>query len=102
MLASLREQLAERNVDLYLVHVRWPVRTVLRHHGLRAELGEDHIWHSISQGVRQARRQHQIPSGGSQEPSFTTTQEDEEMVVAPTYEELADDEPLDGRGLRDG
>lgn len=102
MLASLREQLAERNVDLYLVHVRWPVRTVLRHHGLRAELGEDHIWHSISQGVRQARRQHQIPSGGPQEPSVTPAQEDEEMVVAPTSEELADDEPLDGRGLRDG
>ena len=60
MLEALGEQLAERNVDLYLVRVRWPVRTVLAHHGLRAKLGEDHMWHSISQAVREARRKHQI------------------------------------------
>lgn len=60
MLEALRDQLAERNVDLYLVRVRWPVRTVLRHHGVRAKLGEDHFWHGISQTVREARRAHQI------------------------------------------
>jgi sulfate permease, SulP family len=133
MLASLHKQLNERNVDLYLVHVRWPVRTVLRHHGLRAELGEDHIWHSISQGIREARRQHQIPSAephvaevasteedvvvatptdgqdigrrfgrGSAEPEPADVEAEEEIVVAPRYEELPDDEPLDGRGRRRG
>jgi SulP family sulfate permease len=97
MLAALHKQLAERNVDLYLVHVRWPVRTVLRHHGLRAELGEDHIWHSISQGVREARHQHQITRAETQEPEPAVVEAEEEIVVAPTYEDLPDDEPLDGR-----
>ena len=36
----------------------WPVRQALRRSGLMAELGEDHLWHSISQGVREARRAH--------------------------------------------
>jgi high affinity sulfate transporter 1 len=58
MLAALRERLAGRGVDLYLVRVRFAVRTILRRTGLRATLGEDHIWHSISQGVREARRAH--------------------------------------------
>ena len=81
MLEALREQLAERNLDLYLVRVRWPVRTVLAHHGLRSKLGEDHIWHSISQAVREARRKHQIerpdrlepqPGGGKNDVIITT------------------------------
>jgi anti-anti-sigma factor len=83
MLASLHKQLNERNVDLYLVHVRWPVRTVLRHHGLRAELGEDHIWHSISQGIREARRQHQIPSAEPEVAEVASTEEDV-VVATPT------------------
>jgi hypothetical protein len=36
----------------------WPVRQVRRQSGLMAELGEHHLWHSISQGVREARRAH--------------------------------------------
>ena len=117
-------------------------------------VGEDHIWHSISQGIREARRQHQIPSGKSQEPEVVRTEEEdvdtsdeelvvastdedpfvatpvdgqdgarrhrhraaepepadvdaadveaEEIIVAPTHEELPDDESLDGRGRRRG
>jgi hypothetical protein len=45
----------------------WPVRKVLRRSGLMAELGKDHLWHSISQGVREARRAHglnHIPATG--------------------------------------
>jgi hypothetical protein len=45
----------------------WPVRKVLRRSGLTAELGEDHLWHSISQGVREVRRAHgvkHIPATG--------------------------------------
>ena len=57
-LADLLGELRERGVDLYLVRVMWPVRQVLRRSGLMAELGEDHLWHSISQGVREARRAH--------------------------------------------
>ena len=57
-LAELLGELREREVDLYLVRVMWPVRQALRRSGLMAELGEDHLWHSISQGVREARRAH--------------------------------------------
>ena len=69
MLSELHEQLAERNVDLYLVRVRWRVRTVLAHSGLRARLGEDHLWHNVAQGIREARRQHGIELPGSRSPS---------------------------------
>jgi anti-anti-sigma factor len=57
-LADLLAALRKRGVDLYLVRVMWPVRKALRSSGLAADLGEDHLWHSISQGVRQARRVH--------------------------------------------
>ena len=57
-LADLLGALRQRDVDLYLVRVMWPVRKALRRSGLMAELGEDHLWHSISQGVREARRAH--------------------------------------------
>src|SRR5205085_11479158 len=57
-LADLLAALRRRDVDLFLVRVMWPVRKALRRSGLISELGEDHLWHSISQGVRQARRVH--------------------------------------------
>ncbi len=57
-LGLLLDQLHDRGVDLYLVHVRFRVRAVLRRTGVRERIGEDHIWHSISQGVRAARDQH--------------------------------------------
>jgi SulP family sulfate permease len=57
-LADLLDSLRTRDIDLYLVHVMWPVRKVLRRSGLMTELGEDHLWHSIPQGVREARRAH--------------------------------------------
>jgi anti-anti-sigma factor len=66
VLADLLGELRERGVDLYLVRVMWPVRQVLRRSGLMAELGEDHLWHSISQGVREARLAHglkHLPAG---------------------------------------
>jgi high affinity sulfate transporter 1 len=57
-LSDLMATLRKRGVDLYLVRVMWPVRKALRRSGLAAELGDDHMWHSISQGVREARRVH--------------------------------------------
>ena len=57
-LANLLATLRKRGVDVYLVRVMGPVRRALRRSGLAAELGDDHMWHSISEGVRQARRVH--------------------------------------------
>ncbi|MGZ8689438.1 MAG: SulP family inorganic anion transporter [Aeromicrobium sp.] len=59
-LADLLAALRRRDVDLYLVRVMRPVRAALRRTGLLGELGEDHLWHSISQGVREARRSHNL------------------------------------------
>ena len=59
-LADMLTALRHRDVDLYLVRVMWPVRGALRRSGLLADLGQDHLWHSISQGVRQARRMHDL------------------------------------------
>ena len=57
-LTELLTALRRQGVDLYLVRVMWAVRRGLRRSGLMAEIGEDHLWHSISQAVREARRAH--------------------------------------------
>ena len=82
MLSETRDQLAERNVDLYLVRLHWPVRKVLARSGLRARLGEDHLWHGISQAVRVARRRHGIARAGhpEAEPVLVDDAEDVEVV----------------------
>ena len=58
MLGMLMDRLHDRGIDLYLVQVRFRVRSVLKRTGVRERLGEDHLWHSISQGVRSAREDH--------------------------------------------
>jgi anti-anti-sigma factor len=96
VLADLLATLRKRDVDLYLVRVMWPVRKALRRSGLISELGEDHLWHSISQGVREARRAHgllDLPAHtGAPPPDGTSTDgtstdepldaDDEEHIVA--------------------
>ena len=95
-LADLLAALRRRDVDLFLVRVMWPVRKALRRSGLISELGEDHLWHSISQGVRQARRAHGLldlqANKGAPPPDRTSTDgapnakplhaDDEEHIVA--------------------
>jgi sulfate permease, SulP family len=58
MLYELMRELRRRGVDLYLVRVFRLVRTVLRRGSFLEELGEDHMWHSISAGLRAARTSH--------------------------------------------
>ncbi len=78
-LADLLAGLRKRDIDLYLVRVMWPVRHALRRSGLVADLGEDHLWHSISQGVREARRAHGLKHVPAQ-------------VGVPDLDDLPDDE----------
>lgn len=63
MLDALLAGLRERGIDLYLVRVMYQVRIVLRRSGLVAKIGEDHLWHSISQGVREARIHYGLREG---------------------------------------
>jgi hypothetical protein len=96
-LADILHALRDRNVDLYLVRVMSPVRRALKRSGLMAEIGDDHLWHSISQGVREARRTHglagyrAIPGGvfdsdwlpgpGEEPPEEVAAEEAEERIV---------------------
>jgi sulfate permease, SulP family len=60
MLTNLIVRLRRRGVELYLVRVMHRTRAVLRRTGILATLGEDRLWHTISAGVRHARKAHGI------------------------------------------
>lgn len=99
-LGLLLDQLHDRGVDLYLVHVRFPVRLVLRLTGVRERVGEDHIWHSISQGVRAARRQHSLRPATADVPDphaeLDAEVDEPEVIVVSTIserDEVDRDEP---------
>ncbi len=55
MLELILTRLREREIDLYLVRVFYRARLTLAKAGFIEQLGEDHMWHSISAGVRAAR-----------------------------------------------
>ncbi|MCU0265076.1 MAG: SulP family inorganic anion transporter [Actinomycetia bacterium] len=55
VLTALLDDLRARGIDLYLVRVFHFVRRVLRRSGFEEQLGPGHMWHSISQGVREAK-----------------------------------------------
>jgi high affinity sulfate transporter 1 len=91
-LGELLNALRKRDIDLYLVRVMWPVRKLLRRSGLMADIGEDHVWHSISQGVREARRAHGLKHAGAVAGiAIADHAQGHELL-----EDIADDEALDG------
>jgi high affinity sulfate transporter 1 len=59
-IGALVEALHDADVDVYFARVRFGVRQLMRRAGIMALIGEDHVWHSISQAVRQARSDHSI------------------------------------------
>ncbi|WP_180936139.1 SulP family inorganic anion transporter [Nocardioides ungokensis] len=88
-LADLLANLRERGVDLYLARVMWPVRGALRRSGLFADLGDDHLWHSISQAVREARRSHGLRDVPAQEGGLF----DDELLDADVEEHIVAHHP---------
>ncbi len=98
MLDALLAELRTRCIDLYLVRVMYPVRIILRHAGFVAKIGEDHMWHSISQGVREARIHYGLKGGvvdavGGYD---TAAEEHEERIVPRYFEDSEDPEASDG------
>ncbi len=85
MLDSLLGSLRERSVDLYIVRVMYPVRIILRHAGFVAKIGEDHMWHSISQGVRQARLHYGLKEGVADVGGGYESAEEHEPRIIPHY-----------------
>jgi SulP family sulfate permease len=55
-LEGLLASLQQRGIDLYLVRVFYRARRTLARAGFIDTLGEDRLWHSISAGVRAARK----------------------------------------------
>lgn len=86
MLYEVLAALRERCVDLYLVRVMYPVRIVLRSAGFVAQIGEDHMWHSISQGVREARIHHGLKEGVVDAAGgYDSAAEEHEERIVPKY-----------------
>ena len=54
-LQQMLERLRRQGIDLHLVRVFGNVRDVLTRSGFLADLGPDHVWHSIAAGVKAAR-----------------------------------------------
>lgn len=97
MLDSLLAALRERYVDLYMVRVMYPVRIVLRHSGFVAKIGEDHLWHSISQGVREARIHWALKEGVADVAGGydSAAEEHEERIVPKPLWELPEEKEVE-------
>jgi MFS superfamily sulfate permease-like transporter len=78
MLSGLLDDLRKRGVDLMLVRVFYAVRRVLRRSGFEQQLGPDRMWHSISQGVRAAKK---LRPGWAGEVSADAEAGDERIAV---------------------
>jgi sulfate permease, SulP family len=86
MLDSLLAALRERCIDLYLVRVMYPVRVILRRAGFVAKIGEDHMWHTISQGTRQARIHYGLKEGVvDASGGYDSAAEEHEERIVPRY-----------------
>ncbi|MGB7979351.1 MAG: SulP family inorganic anion transporter [Candidatus Nanopelagicales bacterium] len=94
MLDALLAELRTRSIDLYLVRVMYPVRIILRNSGFVAKVGEDHMWHSISQGVREARIHYGLKSGVAEGIGGydTPAEEHDERIVPRYFEDSGADE----------
>ncbi len=66
MLEHLHNELAKREIQLYLARVIHPVSSVLGRSGFLDTLGDEHIWHSISQCVRAARKATGLKGSGAE------------------------------------
>jgi SulP family sulfate permease len=105
MLELLLEQLRERDIQLYLVRVFYQARKVLDRAGYIEELGDDHMWHSISAGVQAAKAQTNVT--GKAHPQVAEA--DEDLFSYPDTDEriAVDDDPapvdeLDGEAAKPG
>ncbi len=79
-LERIRDRLAAMGVDLYLVRVFYMARQVLNRSGFVESLGEGRMWHSISAGVRAARKDLSI--NGKSHPQLSEDDDMDERIAA--------------------
>lgn len=99
-LESLLERLRERDIDLYLVRVFFSARKILARSGFVKELGADHMWHSISAGVRAARKDAHLRGGFHTQ--FDDDDDDAEDRIAVDHRRNGDDDGPGGEAPRGG
>ena len=80
-LALLLRELRSAERDLFLVRVFDNVKAVLGRSGFLDELGEGRLWHSISAGVKAARRTTAYLAG-DQEPEEVAGEDDHDQIMA--------------------
>lgn len=91
-LEMMRQRLADRGIDLYLVRVFYQARQTLARAGFIEALGEEHMWHSISAGVRAARKSAELR--GPARPQYDFAEPDDE--TEPTHEHIEHDRNFAG------
>lgn len=93
-LTHLHGELAARHVQLYLARVIHPVRMLLERSGFLDVLGRDHLWHSISQCVRAARRATGLKAPKHAELAVAEDDEDAEDGANGEHGEVVVDDDL--------
>ena len=85
MLTELLLDLRDEGIELYLVRVFQRVRQVLKRAGFVELIGDDHMWHSMSAGVRaaraQAKRQRNDPHESPEKDDLGTYNAGEERIA---------------------
>lgn len=92
MLDHLHGELESRDVKLYLARVIHPVSSVLDRSGFLDTLGEEHIWHSISQCVRAARRATGLKEADGPEVTPSDTDAEVDRVIESRESPDTDDD----------
>jgi len=97
-LELLLQRLRDRGTDLYLVRVFFQARQKLARAGFVERLGEDHMWHSISAGVRQARKAAELH--GRARPQWALVSDDDDAdEVASLSQAITERIAVDRSGL---
>lgn len=84
-LELLLQRLDDRGIDLYLVRVFYQARQKLASAGFTERLGEERMWHSISAGVRAARKAAELH--GRAHPQWASVSDDDAGDDAGTLSE---------------
>jgi MFS superfamily sulfate permease-like transporter len=79
-LELIRTRLEEQGVELYLVRVFYMARQVLGRSGFIEQLGEGRMYHSISAGVRAARKE--LGINGKSHPQVEEDEDPDESIAS--------------------
>ena len=97
-LVSLMEDLREQGRDLFLVRVFGNVKGVLDRSGFLTQLGDGRLWHSISAGVKAAKKTESYAAMvGAGEPEAEETDDEQDHILARTKERAEGSDPDDVR-----